>query len=393
MNSFTGFAAALENWSKLPHRFIEALPSIETLGECKVILYVLRHTWGFQEYDDWEAKHITTDEFQHGRKRRDGTRIDNGIGMSAPSIYSGLEKAIAHGFIVKYVDNTDLGRVTHYYRLRMETDVDGVVYTAAPDSPGTSPWDSIDNATKQAVYNRFQGRCAYCEKKSRKWHYDHIVPLSRGGSHALDNLALACPQCNLSKNDRTPDEWGHPVIYYNGDVKVLYRGWESFFTGSCKETLPRSEKDTIDKNLWIETERAGLPAPAPAVQPVLVPDDPENTLAFTTPDDILLRTRLQDHARQNRRRAANKFANIEQQQRYRQALIIIREAGGPPEIVKAFDYAFSRDTVTRERVIDTLVRWAANLTRPASTSTPSGRARLMTHAEFADYARQQVPSV
>lgn len=31
---------------------------------------------------------------------------------------------------------------------------------------------------------------------------DHVIPLARGGSHALDNLQLAHLQCNLSKGDR-----------------------------------------------------------------------------------------------------------------------------------------------------------------------------------------------
>jgi len=34
------------------------------------VLYILRHTWGFQD----TSKRITSDEFEHGRKRIDGTR-------------------------------------------------------------------------------------------------------------------------------------------------------------------------------------------------------------------------------------------------------------------------------------------------------------------------------
>lgn len=42
---------------------------------------------------------------------------------------------------------------------------------------------------------------------------DHIVPISRGGArNALENLVLACRDCNVAKDDRTPTEWkpGHP---------------------------------------------------------------------------------------------------------------------------------------------------------------------------------------
>lgn len=36
---------------------------------------------------------------------------------------------------------------------------------------------------------------------------EHIVPLSKGGAHDWENVALACRRCNLRKNRRTPDEW------------------------------------------------------------------------------------------------------------------------------------------------------------------------------------------
>lgn len=34
------------------------------------------------------------------------------------------------------------------------------------------------------------------------FHLEHIVPRSRGGDSSLENLAWACPACNLHKSDR-----------------------------------------------------------------------------------------------------------------------------------------------------------------------------------------------
>ena len=34
------------------------------------------------------------------------------------------------------------------------------------------------------------------------FHVEHIVPRSRGGQSVLDNLAWACPGCNLCKSDQ-----------------------------------------------------------------------------------------------------------------------------------------------------------------------------------------------
>jgi 5-methylcytosine-specific restriction endonuclease McrA len=57
-------------------------------------------------------------------------------------------------------------------------------------------------------YNRQKGKCYYCgEKVGKKYHVDHVVPLSRGGSHSPDNIVIACPTCNLRKNNKLPHEW------------------------------------------------------------------------------------------------------------------------------------------------------------------------------------------
>ncbi len=49
------------------------------------------------------------------------------------------------------------------------------------------------------------GRCIYCKDKlGQKYHVDHIVPLSKGGSNDPANLQLLCASCNLSKAARDP---------------------------------------------------------------------------------------------------------------------------------------------------------------------------------------------
>lgn len=51
-------------------------------------------------------------------------------------------------------------------------------------------------------------RCAICEKGiRRKYHVDHITPLSRGGRNIRSNVQLLCPKCNLQKNARDPIEY------------------------------------------------------------------------------------------------------------------------------------------------------------------------------------------
>jgi hypothetical protein len=114
---FNGFHEPIENWCKLPFELIAQLPRISTKAELCVILYVLRHTWGYREYET--PKPITMDEFENGRKKQDGSRIDAGIGMSVPSIREGLKSAEKHGFLQIHTDDEDKGRIEKSYRLAM----------------------------------------------------------------------------------------------------------------------------------------------------------------------------------------------------------------------------------------------------------------------------------
>lgn len=60
------------------------------------------------------------------------------------------------------------------------------------------------------LVNRFGGRCAYCNIRSAKLQLEHVIPLSRGGTHGVGNFLPACPTCNRSKGDRLLTEWRRP---------------------------------------------------------------------------------------------------------------------------------------------------------------------------------------
>jgi len=52
-------------------------------------------------------------------------------------------------------------------------------------------------------------QCFYCGKplKREEVHFDHYVPLSKGGSHSESNIRIACPFCNMSKKDKMPEDF------------------------------------------------------------------------------------------------------------------------------------------------------------------------------------------
>jgi HNH endonuclease len=64
------------------------------------------------------------------------------------------------------------------------------------------PRRSIPRAIKIAVWQRDGGKCVVCGAMD-KLHFDHIVPVSKGGtSNATDNIQLLCARHNLAKGTR-----------------------------------------------------------------------------------------------------------------------------------------------------------------------------------------------
>lgn len=59
-------------------------------------------------------------------------------------------------------------------------------------------WYALVRATKRT--------CHYCKQPGRMTK-DHIIPVSRGGSDAIDNIVPACMSCNYDKHQLTAEEY------------------------------------------------------------------------------------------------------------------------------------------------------------------------------------------
>ncbi len=68
------------------------------------------------------------------------------------------------------------------------------------------PYRSVVPLTRRGVFLRDGGRCAYCDAPATS--LDHVVPRSRGGAHAWENVVSCCRRCNHVKADRTVSELG-----------------------------------------------------------------------------------------------------------------------------------------------------------------------------------------
>lgn len=68
------------------------------------------------------------------------------------------------------------------------------------------PYRAHAALTRRGVFLRDGGECQYCGRAAE--NVDHVLPRSRGGAHAWDNVVASCRRCNSRKEARTPEEAG-----------------------------------------------------------------------------------------------------------------------------------------------------------------------------------------
>ena len=66
------------------------------------------------------------------------------------------------------------------------------------------PYRRRATLTRRGVLIRDDHTCQYCGRPAE--NVDHVMPRSRGGAHAWENVVAACRRCNSRKGDRTPAE-------------------------------------------------------------------------------------------------------------------------------------------------------------------------------------------
>ncbi|MFE1357403.1 HNH endonuclease [Streptomyces harbinensis] len=89
------------------------------------------------------------------------------------------------------------------------------------------PYRGAVPLTRRALFARDGGRCAYCGAVATS--VDHVIPRSRGGAHAWDNVVAACRSCNHLKADRQVAELGWRLRHKPGPPSGL--AWRIIGTG------------------------------------------------------------------------------------------------------------------------------------------------------------------
>jgi 5-methylcytosine-specific restriction endonuclease McrA len=61
--------------------------------------------------------------------------------------------------------------------------------------------DPIREDVKLLVWARDGGCCVRCGSK-QELHFDHVIPVAKGGGSSEANIQILCQMCNLKKSDR-----------------------------------------------------------------------------------------------------------------------------------------------------------------------------------------------
>ena len=99
-------------------------------------------------------------------------------------------------------------------------DGEGILHSAMNELPVPSvvrltryvrvPYRTHIGLSRRGIFARDGWRCAYCRGPAET--IDHVMPRSRGGRHAWENVVAACARCNHTKGDKTPAELGWRFI-------------------------------------------------------------------------------------------------------------------------------------------------------------------------------------
>jgi hypothetical protein len=109
---------------------------------------------------------------------------------------------------------------------------------------------------ERLVATRAAGRCEYCRMhqalQGATFHVEHVIPRSRGGPSTLENLAWACPRCNLQKTNRVEvldPATGTQTRLYNPRVDVWQDNfrWDGFRLLGLSD-IGRATIETLDLN-------------------------------------------------------------------------------------------------------------------------------------------------
>src|SRR4051795_10525273 len=119
---FEGFSSP--NTTPVPDVLFDELLLRLDNAELRVLLYIIRRTYGFKRNTD----DIAISQMVHGIRKKDGTILDRGTGMSKGSVTRGLKGLLKKGVIVaRRNTSSTLGFEPTTYALKFKNEAEPLV--------------------------------------------------------------------------------------------------------------------------------------------------------------------------------------------------------------------------------------------------------------------------
>ena len=119
------------------------------------------------------------------------------------------------GFATRFTDIKKAYDLLYLARKKLKgfrvVDLDADMVMAGKDSTKRRMFSEPE---RMAIYNKCKGRCGICGRfvPYDEAVIDHIVPLAKGGTNAMDNLQCAHSWCNLVKGNSLREELTRKLV-------------------------------------------------------------------------------------------------------------------------------------------------------------------------------------
>lgn len=77
---------------------------------------------------------------------------------------------------------------------------------------GVEKREYLSKEHKKIIKQKSNGLCANCQLSSKIYEYDHIKPLSSGGTNDLENFQILCPSCHQEKTTKEQQDGSQNIV-------------------------------------------------------------------------------------------------------------------------------------------------------------------------------------
>ncbi len=156
-------------------------------------------------YDDLEKIKQSTYLSRSNLKRILEVIVDFGSDLNTEGLYNACVEIVRsidsiNSSANKILDDQFATLVIKEYRNRQFIPPNHKTDSSAVDEKLTYNRHHIPEKVRIEVWRRDDGKCTQCGSR-KNLEYDHIVPISKGGSNTARNIELLCEACNRKKSN------------------------------------------------------------------------------------------------------------------------------------------------------------------------------------------------